>query len=104
MEKKPVGTTFSIKNYFRPTPTNIMQWSEGAQGLIVTVVSSSWAAGANTHVLLSLMIASYMLDKVSKFFGRVAHDMEEIKIEVPSSVADQVTITQEPVNDENKSA
>lgn len=68
---------FSWKNYFRPTPGNLEKWVEAIHGGLIVVVGTSWAQGASTKTLLIMTLAGYALDKLSRFFGRVAKDMEE---------------------------
>lgn len=96
------NATFKWGNYFKATPANLQYFTEGIQGLLVAIASTNMVTG-DPKVSFWLMIGTYLTGKLSKFFGRVEHDQQEIKIVVPGSVADQVEISQAPIDDTTNS-
>lgn len=79
---------FSYRNYFRPTPVNIQRWVEGIQGALAIVIGSLWFQDVSKDTLLLMALGGYGLDKISKFFARVAHDQgEEKNLTLSPSVA-----------------
>lgn len=73
-------TTFSYRNYLKPTPKNLQMAVEAIQGACMVSIGTSWANGADPHTLLAISIFSYALGKMAKFFGRVADDQEQVQV------------------------
>lgn len=97
-----VQTTFSYKNYFRPTPENLQYWTEGLHGIIVTIATTSYVQGASQQTLFIIFIVGYVLDKISKFFARVSHDSTKtVEVSFPADMADKVDVTQKITGNED---
>ncbi len=70
----PTKTTWSYKNYLKPTPDNI-QYLVTALKTILLAVSGTVLANGNPVMAFWIMVGGAVLDELSKFFARVAHDI-----------------------------
>lgn len=89
---------FHWSNYFRPTPTNLQYWTESIQAVLALVAADQFFLNSKPEFAFYLMLAAGVLDKVSRFFAKVASDYKEaITVEFPASMSDDVKVTSEIV-------
>jgi len=81
----------SWSNYLSPTPKNLQVFVETVQGGLAVAAGSTFFMGDQT-IAFYLLIGGYVLDKLSKFFGRVANDMEKVTVS-----GDHLTVTTETI-------
>ena len=72
----PEKTTFSWKNYFKPTPDNLTYLASSLKGITIVIAGSAWASG-NPHIGMIVMVTGAVLDELAKFFAKVSQDMKE---------------------------
>lgn len=76
---------FSWRNYFSPTPQNLQYAVEILHGGVVLIATTTAIQG-NPYWSTIIMLGGYFLDKLSKFFGKVAKDaMTTIEVTVPAN-------------------
>jgi hypothetical protein len=85
--------TFSWNNYFRPTPKNIQRIVSGVRKVFVVATGTSVITNAPDWVTLVILAIGAALEETSNFFGEVAHDAEQVVVEFPKAVADQVSVS-----------
>jgi len=85
---------FSWSSYFKPTPVNLQYWVEGIQGIIALIAADQYFAEHNKDVAFWLLVAAGSLDKLSKFFAKVAKDYQQVvTISAPPEVIDEIKVT-----------
>ena len=72
----PTKTTFSYKNYLKPSPDNLQYLASSLKAITLVIAGSAWANG-NPHVGMIVMIIGASLDEISKFFAKISHDLKE---------------------------
>jgi hypothetical protein len=96
------NTTFSWKNYTRPTPKNLLGLAAAMRRLVAVLAGTSLVLEANMWVTLGIIMLGAFLDEVKNFFAMVE---EEQKIEVAEAEfpsGEQVTIIKSTPPDEPK--
>ncbi len=63
-------TSVAWKNFFQPTPKNVLYFVEGVKGIIVTVSVTEYVSGDSKSAFY-LMLTGAFLDFVAKFISRV---------------------------------
>lgn len=66
-------SSFSYKNYFKPSPENIQRLVLALKTIIIAAAGTTWANG-NPHYAAGILIAGAVLDEIAKFFAQVAED------------------------------
>lgn len=88
--------TFHWSNYFKPTLNNLQYWTEGIQGILALIAADQFFLNSRPEFAFYLMLAAGVLDKVSKFFAKVANDYREsVTVEYPAEIADQIVVTKQ---------
>ena len=92
------STTFSWRNYTRPTPKNLLGIAAGLRRLVAAATGATVLADANHWIPFSILMTGAALDELKNFFAVIVHDTEEAVAEFPSG--DQVTVQKEVKKDE----
>lgn len=88
------NTTFSMRNYFRPTPKNLLRVSEAIQGTLMGVQLIALPTGAPWWVSFIITLGVIFTNQIVKFFGSIVHEQQETAVaEFPSG--EKVTLTHE---------
>ena len=74
------NNTVQWSNYFRPTPANLQYLSASIKTITGTAGLSLYVSD-NKEIAFWLLVAGGLLDEASKFFGRIAHDVEQVTVE-----------------------
>lgn len=95
------STTFSWKNYTKPTPKNLLGFAAAMRRLVAVVAGTSLVLEANMWVTLGIIMLGAFLDEAKNFFAMVEESQhtERTSAEFPSG--EQVTIIK-TITDENK--
>lgn len=89
-------TSFSWKNYTRPTPRNLEYVATSLRRIIAVIAGSTLIADANHWVTFSIILGGAVLDELKNFFAHAAEgDQDTVSVTFPSTMADQVEVTQE---------
>lgn len=98
----PPNTSFSWKNYTRPTPKNLLGLAAAMRRLVAVIAGTSIVMEANMWVPLSVLMAGAFLDEAKNFFATIVEDqkVEVAEAEFPSG--EQVTIIKTATEDEPK--
>lgn len=87
-------TTFSWKNYAKPTPKNLLGLAASMRRLVSVVAGTSIVMDANMWVPLGVLLFGAFLDELKNFFATVVEDTgtETAVAQFPSGK--EVVITQ----------
>lgn len=86
-------TTFSWKNYTRPTPKNLEYIATSLRRLIAVIAGTTLVVDANHWVTFSIILSGAVLDELKNFFAHAAEGAkEEVTITYPKEIADQVDV------------
>lgn len=89
------NTSFSWKNYAKPTPKNLLGIAASARRLVAVVAGTSIVLEANMWVSLGVIMLGALLDEFKNFFAMVD---QEIKTESATALfpsGGEVVVTQE---------
>lgn len=84
-------TTFSWKNYTKPTPENLLGLSAALRRGVAIVAGTSILMDANKFVPLLILGIGWFLDELKNFFAVVVEREEKATAHFPSG--DEVTLT-----------
>lgn len=92
-------TTFSWRNYTKPTPRNVLRMAEFIQGILLAVSTISMIMD-NRAAAIGINVAIVIVNRAVMFFGDIVEEIktESVTAEFPSG--DEVTITKEVKPDE----
>jgi hypothetical protein len=95
------NTTFSWKNYTRPTPRNLLALAAAMRRIVLLMTGSAVIMEANKWIPIGILLLGGFLDELKNFFAMVEEDqkVEVAEAEFPSG--DQVTLIKS-VPDESK--
>jgi len=93
-------TTFQWSNYYRPTPNNLLRWSQAVQGILAGASATTSFIELNKWIPIATSIGILIVNQAVQFFGNVVHDMESATAQFPSG--EEVIVTHEIKTDETK--
>lgn len=102
-----MATTFSWRNYTRPTPKNLEYLAAALRRLIAVIAGTTIVMDMNKWVPFIILIAGGILDELKNFFSHVAEGEQEVlQVTIPADVADKVDISSKIISpeDPNKKA
>lgn len=86
-------TSFSWKNYTRPTPRNLEYIATSLRRLIAVVAGTTLVVDSNHWITFGIILGGAILDELKNFFAHAAEgDQEEVTVTYPKEIADQVDI------------
>lgn len=86
-------TTFSWKNYTRPTPRNLEYIATSLRRIVAVIAGTTLVVDANHWVTFSILLGGAILDELKNFFAHAAEGaQEEVTITYPKDIADQVDV------------
>lgn len=87
-------TTFSWRNYTKPTPRNLKKFMEFWRGGIVLITANSIDKEWPEWLSISILFFGYVVDQLSEFFGQVEEDEAKstVTVEFPAKMKDEVTV------------
>lgn len=94
--------SFHWNNYFKPTPVNLQRIAALIRKIIAGATVTSLFTNGGVILTSSIVILGATLEELSNFFGVIAEDAREhIVIDMPSEIANQVTVTRESIPENN---
>lgn len=87
--------TFSWRNYTKPTPRNLLRFSELIQGILLGVSTGSMFTEAPSWVPICLNISVVIVNRVVMFFGSVVEDQKQETATAHFPSGDSVTMTKD---------
>lgn len=89
-------TSFSWKNYTKPTPKNLEYIAGAMRRLVAVVTGFSIIMEANEWVPIGVIMFGALLDELKNFFAHASEgDQESVTVTYPAELADQVEVKQE---------
>lgn len=86
-------TTFSLKNYTKPTPKNLEFVFELIEDTLKFVTAFSVWEEADPWIPLSILTFAFICGKLKKFFAHVGEGIqEEVTVTYPKAMADKVDV------------
>lgn len=86
-------TSFSWKNYTRPTPRNLEYIATSLRRIIAVIAGTTLVVDANHWVTFSILLGGAVLDELKNFFAHAAEGtQEEVTVTYPKEIADQVDV------------
>jgi len=97
---KKHDVSFSWRNYTKPTPANLEAIATSLRRLVAIVAGTTVVMEAEWWIPFTVLIIGAVLDEIKNFFAKVAKDsFEQVTVEYPSEIADQVTVKTETKED-----
>lgn len=72
-------STFSYKNYFRPTPEGLQRFFLGMKTIVMAGAGGVLISGNPFWSTIILFFGAF-LDELAKFFGHIAEDQEKVTV------------------------
>lgn len=94
--------TWSWSNYLKTSPDNIQYLALSIKAIIAGIGGTTLLMEADKWVTFWILLAGLILDEVAKFAGKAAHDQHQISVKFPAGVADQVTVSEESIEEKPK--
>lgn len=91
------NVSFSWKNYFRPTPSNLQYISVSLRTIIGGIGGTTLVMEADKWVTFSILLAGFLLDEVIKFFGHINEEESKrvVSVEIPEEISGDVVVKDE---------
>lgn len=94
-------TSFSWKNYTRPTPRNLEYAATSLRRIIAVIAGTTLLVDANHWVSFGIILGGAVLDELKNFFAHAAEgDQDTVTVSYPSDMADQVEVKTETKTEE----
>lgn len=89
-------TSFSWKNYTRPTPRNLEYIATSLRRIIAVIAGTTLVVDSNHWITFSIILGGAILDELKNFFAHAAEgDQETVSVTFPASMSDNVEVKQE---------
>lgn len=86
-------TTFSWKNYAKPTPRNLEYIATSLRRIVAVIAGTTIVVDASHWVTFSIILTGALLDELKNFFAHAAEGaQEEVTITYPKEIADQIDV------------
>lgn len=86
-------TTFSWKNYAKPTPRNLEYIATSLRRIVAVIAGTTIVVDASHWVTFSIILTGALLDELKNFFAHAAEGaQEEVTITYPKEISDQIDV------------